>query len=93
MNKSAPVYDLPLADYRLAPNPSTGTFAINFKGEKGALSVRVFSSTGQMVFEDQQAQFDGFFQKDLDLKANGAGLYFLQIRQNGKVFMDKIVVQ
>ncbi|MEM6380207.1 MAG: TonB family protein, partial [Bacteroidota bacterium] len=91
MNKSALKYDLNLENYRLAPNPSRGLVDLNFKGEKGTLSVRIFNSNGQMVFEDQQAQFDGFFQKEVNLKAQGAGLYFLQIRQNGKTFIDKIV--
>ena len=93
MNKSALKYDLALDNYRLAPNPSKGLVDINFKGEKGTLSVRIFNSNGQMVFEDQQAQFDGFFQKEVDLQTQGSGLYFLQIRQNGKTFIDKIVVQ
>lgn len=93
MNKKALSYDLSLDNYRLAPNPSNGLVDINFKGEKEALSVRIFNSNGQLVFEDQQPQFDGFFQQEIDLKTQGTGLYFLQIRQSGKTFIDKIVVQ
>lgn len=92
MSKKAIQYDLKLQDYRLAPNPTTGRIEVNFKGEDGDLQVRIFDTKGQMVFQDAKTQFSGFYSQQVDLSEKGSGVFFLQIRQNGKAFIDKIVV-
>lgn len=86
-------YELNLQDYRLAPNPTQDQIEINFKGEAGDLQVRIFDSKGQLVFQDATNQFSGFYRKQVNLSEQGTGIYFLQVRQQGKAFIDKIVVQ
>ena len=85
-------YDLKLSDYRLAPNPARDQVEINFQGEKGDLQVRIFDANGKVVFQEASNQFAGFYSKQVDLSSAAQGLYFLQIRQNGKAFIDRFTV-
>jgi hypothetical protein len=93
MNQAPISYDLRLEDYQLSPNPSTGMINLHFRGEREALDVRIMDMNGKIVFQEQQPQFSGLFQKDINLKGQAQGIYILQVRQGGKAFTEKIVLQ
>lgn len=92
MSQKSIQYDLQLSDYRLAPNPVRDQVEINFRGKDGDLQVRIFDTNGKIVFQEASNQFTGFYSKQVDLSGVAQGMYFLQIRQNGKAFIDRFSV-
>jgi TonB family protein len=92
MNQKKIQYDLKLSDYRLSPNPARDQVEINFKGEDGDLQVRIFDTNGKVIFQEASNQFAGFYSKQIDLSGAAQGMYFVQIRQHGKAFIDRFSV-
>lgn len=93
MNQAPLSYDLRLQDYQLSPNPSSGAINLRFRAEKEAVNVRIMDMKGKVVFEDNQNQFSGLYQRDIDLSDQAQGIYILQVRQAGKAFTEKVVLQ
>jgi len=92
MSQKTIQYDLQLTDYRLSPNPARAQIDLAFQGEKGDLQVRIMDTQGKVLFQEAIQDFAGFYQQQVDLSAAAAGLYFLQIRQQGRVFVDRFSV-
>lgn len=92
MNQKKIQYDLKLSDYRLSPNPARDQIEINFKGEDGDLQVCIFDTNGKVIFQEASNQFAGFYSKQIDLSGAAQGMYFVQIRQHGKAFIDRFSV-
>ena len=78
----------------LEPDPHEGMFNLEFElPQQGSTLVRVFNSSGRMIYEYDLGDFSGKFSDQLDIAQNGLGAYFLEIRQNDKQISKKIVVQ
>lgn len=62
------------------PNPNTGIFNIyidNIQNEN--IEFKIFNSLGQVIFAEESIQVKETYYRQLDLKENPAGIYYLQI--------------
>lgn len=97
-NKSLNVWDLlstsveDLAinnDIRIYPNPTSGMFNLEFKSWPGDLEVKIYSNSGQIVF-DQSYKADHEFKTAIDLRGLAAGIYQVQILNDWGVSVTKL---
>jgi len=94
LKKAATENNLTVESLRFYPNPSDGRFDLSFNlSSKGKTVVRVVNISGQEVFQDTLGDFSGTYEKRIDISQNPKGIYFLQVEQDSKVMMKKIVMQ
>jgi hypothetical protein len=85
--------DLKVTNLKLSPNPNIGMFELQFDLEsKGETLVKVVNPSGRGIYEYDLGVFSGDFSDYIDISQNGPGTYFLQIIQNGKSFVRKIIL-
>ncbi|MCC6723474.1 MAG: T9SS type A sorting domain-containing protein [Saprospiraceae bacterium] len=76
----------------LFPNPTAGEATVNVKLLKNMdVELRLFSTSGQLIFASQQDNTAGFNQS-IDMSNQAPGMYFLQIIADGKPYHAKLVV-
>ena len=62
------------------PNPSRDIFNVSFTSEDAQdLEVRVINVVGEVVYIENLMNFTGEFTKEIDLRRNTKGIYFLEI--------------
>ncbi len=84
---------LQLQEIDLYPNPTEGNFKLNFTTEnRGAVSISVTDASGKEIIRDDVRDFNGKYNGEFNLEG-GAGVYFINISQNGKVFTEKIILK
>ncbi len=67
---------------------------VRFKlNEKGDTEVKLYNSSGRVIYEYDLGNFSGDFSDDIDVLKNGAGTYFLVIRHGEKKVGRKITLQ
>jgi len=77
---------------RVFPNPTQGEFEINLNVEEaGKLNVRLYSSSGQLIFTDSKSDFSGSYSKKVSLNGNPVGIYFLSVETGGETRVEKIL--
>jgi S1-C subfamily serine protease len=86
--------NLTLEDLQLQPNPAIGRFGLQFRlPESGITAVRIFNSAGRLIYEYELGVFSGEFSDDVDISQNGAGNYYLEVRQGERSTLKKIILQ
>jgi len=86
--------NLALEDVRLQPDPNIGRFRLQFRlPDSGLTTVRIFNSTGRLIYEYELGVFSGEFSDDVDISQNGAGSYYLGVRQGERSSVKKITLQ
>ncbi|MBE2208114.1 MAG: PDZ domain-containing protein [Saprospiraceae bacterium] len=85
---------LTLEDVRLQPDPNIGRFRLQFRlPGSGLTNVRIFNATGRLIYEYELGVFSGEFSDDVDISQNGAGSYYLEVRQGERSSTKKITLQ
>ncbi|MEX0968526.1 MAG: PDZ domain-containing protein [Bacteroidia bacterium] len=85
---------LRLDDLIFSPNPSEGRFMLSFHLlEEGDTQIRIADGSGKTIYEQKLLQFSGLFTGQVDISDNPAGIYYLQVTQNNKMSVSKILVQ
>ena len=84
---------LKLINYRLAPNPTKGTFSLQFEGKPQPLSIQIYDQKGRELLQQEVRDFSGYFEQDFDLGQAPKGTLILLIRQDERSFTDQIVIQ
>jgi len=78
---------------RMYPNPNMGMFTLQFTlPDQGDTAIRIYNAFGRMIYNYELGNFSGEFLDEVDISQNGAGSYFLQIRQGQRVLAKKIVL-
>ena len=73
----------------LSPNPTTGKFSVTFTKALNKADIVIADATGRMVL-----QMKGNGNKiDFDISTLAAGIYFLRIKEDGRVFEAKVIKQ
>jgi len=86
--------DLMLNNIKFYPNPNNGKFVLDFSlEEEGNTIVRIYDMKGDIVFEEELAEFRGNYKKEIDLSEEGKGVYILKVLQGNKQHSKKIVVE
>jgi S1-C subfamily serine protease len=67
---------------------------VRFKlNEKADTEVKLYNSSGRVIYEYDLGNFSGDFSDDIDILKNGEGSYFLVIRQGDKKVGRKVSLQ
>jgi hypothetical protein len=86
--------DLTPVQLNYYPNPNSGRFNLKFDLEnKGAVRVRVLDILGNEVYQDKIDDFQGIYDKQLDLNGQKKGVYVLQVVQARKALSRKILIE
>ncbi|MBE0639385.1 MAG: T9SS type A sorting domain-containing protein [Bacteroidales bacterium] len=81
-------------DLTFAPNPNNGTFNLSFSlKEKGTVSINIFDINGSLVYSETLKDFEGKYNKEIDISGKGTGPFFLQIIQGIYDIVKKIMIQ
>lgn len=88
---NTPQLGLELFEYEAFPNPSVGEINIRFKAEPTATTVRLADINGKIIYEEQLNNFDGIYQKKLNL-GTVPGTVLLAIQQGEKIVTKKLVL-
>jgi glucose/arabinose dehydrogenase len=84
----------PFAGFRLYPNPSGGTFAVEFTLKASSeVRFRVMNSMGATVHEYGQTLLSGAQKLHFDLGAVADGLYFLVVETDDRKGVQKFMVR
>lgn len=75
------------------PNPSEGALNLAFKGDARATEIRITDINGKVVHKDVMPDFDGVFDKTIDLSSQPSGIYVLQIIQGNRALNKKLVIE
>lgn len=80
--------------FTIAPNPTDGKFVVDFASkEKGALQFSIVDITGRIVKSETIYNFDGFYNKQINIENEAKGAYFIQFQIGSKMSTKKIVLQ
>jgi uncharacterized protein involved in exopolysaccharide biosynthesis len=80
------------------PNPSSGIFQVRYNSEAGNTlqrSLTVYNNWGEKIITRNFTQTIPFQKIDVDVRAHGKGLYWVEVREaNGKrLGIKRVVVQ
>ncbi|RMG85597.1 MAG: PDZ domain-containing protein [Bacteroidetes bacterium] len=74
------------------PNPTYGNLNIQFQGEAIPTTIQVTDISGKVIFTETLNQFDGEYQKQIDISQSTPGTHILTIRQGQKVLTRSVVL-
>lgn len=75
------------------PNPNDGTFNIRFESNESAkTTVTVTDANGKKVFEEKLGKFSGSYEKEVDLKKFGSGMYTVTIQSGDTETIQKVMI-
>jgi len=84
--------ELKFKSIEFRPNPTAGKFGVSFETEsKKDMSLRLIASNGSTLYEINDSDFDGRFDKDFDITEEASGTYYLIIDQGNSRSVKKIV--
>ncbi|TAF31648.1 MAG: T9SS C-terminal target domain-containing protein [Cytophagales bacterium] len=80
--------------FEVYPNPNNGSFKLDISADKFSYAqVRVFSTSGQMVFDQKYTNANGMIQTNIDLGSVANGLYILSVTTDMGVIQKKVSIQ
>ncbi len=79
-------------DFSIYPNPSKGSFTIQFKDLMNSFSVEVFDVTGKTIYENNYEQSAGLTQV-VNLDHATSGVYFVNIKSDNGIVTKKLLIQ
>ena len=76
------------------PNPNSGKFTLEFETPgTGTTEVRIYDSNGREVYSETITNFEGTYNKQIDISSEESGIYFLRITQGDKASARKIILE
>ena len=76
------------------PNPSSGKFNLEFiTPESTPVQVAIYDINGREVYKEDVKDFDGRYDKEIDISSENSGTYFLKISQGKKMTSRKIILE
>ncbi len=85
---------LQLDELSFYPNPNNGRFSLQFQAdEEGAVNVTIRDLHAKVVYQEDQPQFQGIYQNDIDISGESPGVYFLSITVNDRSMTKKLVME
>ena len=83
-----------IANLDVYPNPSRDIFNVSFTSEKAQdITVKVINVLGEEIIRDDRQQFEGNYNKTIDLTNYNKGIYLLQLKARFKIENIKLILQ
>ncbi|MBT8196835.1 MAG: PDZ domain-containing protein [Bacteroidia bacterium] len=93
MDRSS-VNSLDVERFSFYPNPNEGAFSVEFQLEDEAnTTLRVINLQGVEVFSETLNNFSGVYQREVDLKNEAKGTYFIQLSRGDQASTKKLIIQ
>lgn len=83
---------LNLEVFQAFPNPTTGLITMRFQADALPTVVQIADVTGKIIFQDNLNNFDGYYDRQIDLTGSVPGTMTLTIRQGKQVFTQALVL-
>lgn len=74
------------------PNPTYGDLKLNFQAEALPTNIRIIDVQGRVLFQETLNNFNGNYNRDLDISNGTPGVIAITITQGGKIFTKNIVL-
>lgn len=84
--------DIQLLTAKVFPNPTSGIFNAEVKGQKSPLHLKIIDLDGRVLLEETQTEFNGNQNHRFDL-TNKKGQFIIQFTQGKSIIYKKIIVQ
>ena len=84
--------NLQLESFDAYPNPTYGAVNIRFQGEAVATKVKIVDVTGKTVYEEDVPNFDGVYNRDLNLEKATHGALIVYVQQGHKMFTKSLIL-
>ena len=76
------------------PNPNDGTFTIRYESDENKkTSIAVTDANGKKVFKEDLGKFSGSYEKELNLKEFGSGMYTIIIQNGNNKEVQKVMIK
>jgi len=86
--------DLDVENLKFSPNPSDGKINLSFTLEdQKEVTINIYDINGNVVYTETVRDFQGTYQKEIDISDKGTGAFFLQIVQGLYDVIKKIIIQ
>jgi uncharacterized delta-60 repeat protein len=73
------------------PNPAESNVSLNFKGYSGDIKITINNAIGELILTENMIAVSDNFIKTIDMAKYPNGIYYIQIVNDGKAFVEKIV--
>ena len=85
---------LEVENLKFSPNPSNGKFNLSFTlKEKKKVTINIYDLNGNLVYNETLKDFQGEYNKEIDISKEESGAFFLQIVQGMYDLIKKIIIQ
>ncbi len=87
-------YSLTPSIFKAYPNPGDGRINLIFSlGKKEPVTIRIVDTAGKTVYGETDVNFDGSYNKTIDISREGRGVYLLSVTQGSSWLHEKLVVK
>lgn len=92
--KTKMIFEHKTKEMNLHPNPNDGVFMIRFESDENAkTTITVTDANGKKVLEEKLGKFSGKYEKEVDLKQYGSGIYTITIQSGDNVNVQKVMIK
>lgn len=91
--KTKMVFEHKTNEMNVYPNPNDGSFTIRFESDEDVkTTITVTDANGKKVFEEKLGKFSGSYEKEVDLKKFGSGMYTITIQRGDNETVQKVMI-
>jgi len=84
---------LPIEDLAVFSSTEAEGFRLEFNlPQAGATRIRLYNQVGRQLYNYELGNFSGPFSDEVNIAQNGEGVYFLEVRQEGRAAVRKILL-
>ncbi len=77
----------------VSPNPNNGKFQLRFEVKNRApLNIDILTASGQKVFTESTPNFNGVYNKEINIGKPSSAYYLLKVEHNKKTYTQKIII-
>jgi predicted metalloprotease with PDZ domain len=83
---------LELEELNAYPNPTFGLLNVKFRGEAVPTKMMITDINGKVVHQENLPNFDGYYNRELDISSGTPGTLMLSVRQDEKVVTMPLIL-
>lgn len=83
---------LQLEAFRAYPNPTAGMLNVVFTAEPVPTAVRITDASGRIVYFEELPNFNGNYQREINLARATSSSLFLSVSQNGRIYSEPVLL-
>ena len=76
------------------PNPASGLFTISLDNQLfGSVIISIIDQAGKEIIIFKSEKTSDHFEKQVDMRSYGKGIYFISLKMNSQVSNKKIIIK